>query len=89
MSDLSNLAARLVKAREEYERETLLPVDDFELTLGLEVQATWVNGFAATRDSPEEPAGYEVEKVFCKGRDITFLFSDEDMERLGDALDLG
>ena len=80
--DIKNFAARLVKAREEYERETLLPVDDFELTLGLEVQATWINGFAATRDSPEEPAGYEVEKVFCKGMDITKIFSAEDIERM-------
>ena len=79
---MKELADALVKAREEEEARYGIPVDDFELTLGLNVMARWMPRIPGSWDEQEEPEGYEIDKILCKGKDITFLFDDEDLERL-------
>lgn len=61
-------------------------VEDFALTLSLDVVARWRKGFRGSRETPEEPAGYEIQRVWCKGKDITSLLSDGDIDRLMEAL---
>ena len=52
-----------------------LYLEDFELTLQLEVEATWHRGSRGARDGrggpplePDEPAGYEIEAVYATWR---------------------
>lgn len=82
MDITKQLADALVAGRMDAEAHHGLPVDDFELTLQLDVFARWVPGYPGNREEPPEPAGYEIQKVMCRGMDITNLLSDDDLERL-------
>lgn len=80
------LADILVAADEVVKREFGVPVEDFDITLNLDVIARWVKGYPGNRDEPPEPAGYRIERVMCGATDITAIFSEEDMERLAQEL---
>lgn len=68
-------------------RDGGIHVEDFTLTLSLDVKARWIKGYPGSRTDQPEPAGYEIQKVFCKSKDITSLLSDDDIDRLMEALD--
>jgi hypothetical protein len=69
-----------------------IPVDDFPVTLDLEVDATWHKfrpGFherGGLKLEPDEPAHWEVNSVTCNGKPVLYLFSDDDLERLAEQL---
>jgi len=83
---LAEFADALVKAREEEEARYGIPVDDFPMELGLNVMARWMPRIPGNGDEQDEPAGYEIDKILCKGCDVTFLFSEDDLELLQEAL---
>ena len=80
-----------------------LYLEDFELTLQLEVDATWHRGSRGARErgsgvplEPDEPAGYEIYAIYAawtdsKGKDhridITQCLSIADIDRILEQID--
>ena len=74
----------------------LIPIDDWESTISLEVEATWCKGFRGTRErggrqlEPDEPAGYEIGRIFMvlgtNRVDITDFVGSDEIRRINEYL---
>jgi hypothetical protein len=76
----------------------LIPIDDWETTLSLEVEATWCKGFRGTIErggrqlEPDEPAGYEIGRIFMvlgnSRVDITDVLGADEILRINEYISL-
>jgi hypothetical protein len=67
---------------------TKLLVQDFELIVDLDIEATWHKAQRGAREKgglqlePDEPAGWEIDGVTCRGTGILSALRYDDVERL-------
>ena len=69
---------------------------DFDLTLDLEIEATWRKGYSGARErgsgiqlEPDEPAGWEITSVKWKNIEISDALDEHDLERIAEQLEEG
>ena len=78
----------------------MITLQDFNLTLDLEIDATWQRGYRGARErssgiqlEPDEPAGYEIRAIYAvvDGKelpvDITNAISTDDYQRIQEMID--